>query len=778
MRPRAGPILAVAIVLALAARAPAAPEEENPARARLERLKKVYTLARSATRDIPRETFDPDAVLAEAGRRPGPILEWVRDHTQWVPYEGELRGWRGVLMDRVGGHLDRALLLAELLRRSGETVRIERGRIPAEAVGPILDRLGERREKAAVKPPGEEALQTRLAEIARILGVPLEQVRRDHETSRLAAERRREDIALGTSLIVDVLGGAVGIDPGATDTPDWSPAERETFRDVYRVGVQRGSSWLPIDPLAEGGAPGDSVFEEPVESFAPDAVPPAHRHRLRFRVLAERFAGGKLSRGVVLDRETDAAALFGKNVILRMKALDWPLDLPKITLDREKMAELSDRTRKAMEEQKEWLPILDLDGSVVRQKSFREDGTIVASPAISLQARKVGRAGEALGGLGGGGRGGGELSGVFVELTFTAPGRDPVREERSWIDLVGPARRAAGVGKLDVDATAAKARAVALGGMTSYFALPCRPSGAWLAHRRLAALLENRVPILGAMYAASRDEGDRVSRYLDRARAAPMELYALAASRFGEAESEGLYVDGLNLLSSFTLPERTKDGIRLHQGLDLIRNRVSPRPGSKTAASAVRFAQGVRDTVAESRTLPPRVGVRVNAADRFAKDVAAGTGWIVLRSAEEATAGATGLDPDSLALARDALARGLVVVAPPGPAAEDEAAAWWEIDPATGATLGRIAGGRGGMAEETIIMINDCYSLIRTMKGVLDCRGKDDLAMACCLLQNAAFGGYGLALGGALSGAVSDLWGVAVNVAYTETTGQIDLCGS
>lgn len=776
MKIRFRPILAGAFVLALAARAPAAPEEGNGARARLERLKKVYTLARAATRDIPRDTFDPDAVLARTGKRPRDVLAWVRDHTEWVPYRGALRGWRGVLMDRVGSHLDRALLLAELLRRAGETVRIERGRIPAEEVDAIRARLGDRPPVSAPEPPGEEALDSRLAEIARILGVPLARVRRDHEAARLAAERRREDIALRTSLLADVLGRAAGIDPGAAAKPAGSEGERELFRDFFRVAVARGSNWLPIDPLVEGGAPGDSVFEEPAETFAPDAIPPACRHRVRFRVLAERLAGGGLSRGVVLDREVDAAALFGKNVILRMKALDWPLDLPKVTLDREKMRELSERTEKALAEQKEWLPILDLDGEVVRQKSFRDDGTVVDEPAITLQSRKVSRANEALSGLGGGGGRDGELSGVFVEIVFTAPGREPVREERAWVDLVGPARRAAGAGGFAVTPEQAKARAVALGGMTSYLALPCRPSRAWLAHRRLAALLENRVPILGAMYAAGRDEGDRVSRYLDRARPAPMELYALAGSRFAGPESGEIYVDGLNLLSSFTLPERTADGVRLRQGLDLIRTRVAPRPGSAVAAVAARFVQGVRDTVAESRTLPPRVGTRVNAADRLAKDVAAGREWVVLR--EAADADATALDADSRALARAALAKGLLVVAPSGPPGDGETAAWFEIDPATGATIGRIAGGRGGMTEETILMINDCYSLIRTMKGVLDCRGKDDLAMACCLLQNAAFGGYGLALGGALSGAVSDLWGVAVNVAYTETTSQIDLCGS
>jgi hypothetical protein len=49
--------------------------------------------------------------------------------------------------------------------------------------------------------------------------------------------------------------------------------------------------------------------------------------------------------------------------------------------------------------------------------------------------------------------------------------------------------------------------------------------------------------------------------------------------------------------------------------------------------------------------------------------------------------------------------------------------------------------------------------------------------MACCLLQNAAFGGYGLSVGMSFGRAGLDLWGVAFNVAYTAATNEINLCG-
>jgi hypothetical protein len=283
--------------------------------------------------------------------------------------------------------------------------------------------------------------------------------------------------------------------------------------------------------------------------------------------------------------------------------------------------------------------------------------------------------------------------------------------------------------------------------------------------------------MLGVLYAAMKSEGDRVSRYLDRARPAPMELYALAGNRFGGPGSEDVVVDGLDLLSSFSLPSREGGELHLHQGLDLVRNRVSPRPFSGADARSARFAQGVKDTVVESLTLPRSLGPRSNTADAYLRSLGGGAKWVVLTRAGDLTDGATGLGPDSRVRVLRALKAGRTVVAPPP--GETGTEAWWEVDPETGATIGRIGDGRGGAAEEVVLMMNDAYSLITTMKGVLACRdAKSDLQMACCLLQNAGFGFYGLALGRSLSGAISDLWGVAVNVAYTEATGQIDLCGS
>src|SRR5208282_5744340 len=76
-----------------------------------DKLEKLFPMIEQAERQIPRDTFDMQAVIDKVGKDPQKLFEWVRDNTYFVPYRGLLRGDRGVLMDRLGNSLDRAMLL-------------------------------------------------------------------------------------------------------------------------------------------------------------------------------------------------------------------------------------------------------------------------------------------------------------------------------------------------------------------------------------------------------------------------------------------------------------------------------------------------------------------------------------------------------------------------------------------------------------------------------------------------------------------------------------------
>ena len=87
-----------------------------------DKMEKMFKALEAAQREIPRETFDPKAIVTKVGKDPRKLFEWVRDNTYLVPYQGALRGHIGLLMDRLGNSLDRALLLGELLNEAGHKV--------------------------------------------------------------------------------------------------------------------------------------------------------------------------------------------------------------------------------------------------------------------------------------------------------------------------------------------------------------------------------------------------------------------------------------------------------------------------------------------------------------------------------------------------------------------------------------------------------------------------------------------------------------------------------
>ncbi|MCW5819409.1 MAG: hypothetical protein KIT12_05850, partial [Trueperaceae bacterium] len=83
----------------------------------------LFAQLEQAAAEVPAAGFDVDAALAALGT-PGEvpletIFAFVRDDIGFVPYRGALKGPTGVLVDRTGNALDRALLLKALLAANG-----------------------------------------------------------------------------------------------------------------------------------------------------------------------------------------------------------------------------------------------------------------------------------------------------------------------------------------------------------------------------------------------------------------------------------------------------------------------------------------------------------------------------------------------------------------------------------------------------------------------------------------------------------------------------------
>lgn len=103
--------------------------------------KEARTMQRAL--DKPRHTpFTLETTAREIKKgRAADILNWVRTNIAFQPYTGELRGARGVIVDRMGNSVDQAILLNELYRMRGFTTRFVRGRLTDSQVSELLNRV-------------------------------------------------------------------------------------------------------------------------------------------------------------------------------------------------------------------------------------------------------------------------------------------------------------------------------------------------------------------------------------------------------------------------------------------------------------------------------------------------------------------------------------------------------------------------------------------------------------------------------------------------------------
>lgn len=668
-------------------------------------VERLIAAAETSARALRRETFEVGAVARGVGVDPVKAFEWVRDHTSLVAYRGVLRGPTGVLLDRVGNSLDRALLLAELVRTAGIPVRLAHGQLSMD-------------EARAVR-QGSRPLPTRPS--MPVLGVPADvaaalapqavhgrangvQLRQAVEALAAATEGLTQGVTQRVGQQTQALArtvpaaGALASESGA--------AEVEALRDHWWVQAQQRTQWVDLDPATPDAAPGRAVGRA-AEVLAPADLPRSLYHDVVVRVVIERWSDGRLEEATALEHAVRPFEILGQRVVLQHAPLNWPSNLPA------EGVQAAAQLLAAFQAQREWLPALRIGTSrPVIQASITASGHLNPTPGAARPVSASPGFGGVLDGLGGGDEAApepeGHLTAEWIEYEIRSPGRASDRIRRDVFDLIGPAARATGaVAAPQVAGPAALRRAMALAGETELLPLVAQLSPEFVRHVMNTAVLSQREPLRELLRTAT--AGPPTEAQFAKLSAVSGELYALALlrTRFSPVRDQ-VYLDRPNIVSlHWQIQPTDRGGIAVSKSLDIVANAVAARPTASRDIFQARLAQGVTDTAAEAIVIGDGCGgcgLVANVSELWVAARPEDMPWVVLQRPDDPAWRGVGLDTDTRRRVEQDLRAGHVVLIPPRPVtfAGRATVGWWRIDPRSGHTLGVMQSGQGQASVEYV----------------------------------------------------------------------------
>jgi len=747
------------------------PEQYGPLADSLEAIARSDALI---DRDLPRESFDPQAVVLKVGNEPEKLFDWVRGQTHYAPYRGALRGAVGVLMDGMGNSLDRSLLLAKLLQITGHEVRLVRGQLTQEQAEQTLQAVWDRPAGKPEPPRKEPAddIDAAVTKLADKYQYNAQEVRRSVEQQTLSSQKLLEGLASGvideTSRLQSLIGS-----PSPADAAGARARLKAIIAEHWWVQWKNAEQWVDLDLFAD--KPGQKLTEG-LEQIALKADAPtlpldsSRTQEIELRVVAEHWQNGQVEPRVALRYSMRPAEMQGRSITLNILPMDWP-DQMDITAP-----DVKAQIKAALLKQKEWAPSLVVGDQHIEQSSFDETGELHEKPIENAISRNVnGKMNKAIGALDlGTPTAAGKLTAVWIEFEVRVPGEAPRTIRRDLFDFFGPAKRDnKALGEANLDDTARLARSAALVRHIDLLPVGCVLPEAFALHLQLANIVETAPKAAGILRKASSVPLRESAEKLTQISPFPVALFSLASNR--EAPG-GLnappIVDRPNLFALNQHVAVGSDGNLLgRQTVDIIANEATVRPSSGADAFAARLKQGVLETHLETIAQLPRRGF-ANTAALFAASPGQKISWVTLRGPQDAALAQVKLDPDTRARITADLKSGYLVVAPVSPVtvAGRAEAGWWRVDPRDGNCVGYMS---DGMGSETVEYVFLFLAIAHAVCEVIGCvsGGK---GLACYVCAGVTLAWEVCAFGAAAGKAVSTLAAISGGLA---NTGMANLAG-
>jgi len=669
-------------------------------------IRNLFRALDAATKRIDRTSFDPVAVVEKVGSGADALFVWVRDNTRWAPYRGALRGPVGVLMDRSGNSLDRALLLGELLQLGGHTARLARAQVPAATAEGWLARMPKRPVGPSAQAPPIDTLLASADSAAGESGISAADLRQVFLTVHGASEKLADEAARRatdyTRSVLENVGRPAEDDEAAG-------ALLAALADHWWVQTLDNGQWSDLDPLLPDARPGlgEVAAQDTIPLSKPDGKVHLDRRycqEVDLRVVAEQRRGPALTEHQALQETLRPSDLFGQPVSLQHEPVKW-----SVSLDLSKESDPLARLRAEALQQTEWLPILRIGPRQIEGSVIENTGRL--KPKGGAGPAAMGGLGGFLGGgEGDTGTGDGVLTAVWLDYVIRVPGQVPRTIRRALFDLIGPAARASAKNEAarepggspagELSAQQLETRALAILDRVDVLVQGAKYAPEYVVHQGATYLLAQQdsvVSLVERRNAAPEDGREALDRLMPESAA----LLNLAVARFSQRfGSPAVFLDCPNILNWRSgLRFDGAKGPMLREFFDVAHNPVAPWPdswprpsdGSGRSADAfeVRVRQGVVDTVLEGALLADaQTRYSVPAFFDAASEQAIGTAAV--RRGDPAGLARMGLPPDVAALAEAGLSDGCHLVLPARAVTVDGVPrfCWWRVDARSGDTVG------------------------------------------------------------------------------------------
>ena len=698
------------------------------------KLENLFQEFENSVSNSEKEIPSAQRIMSDIGKdSPEKLFGWVRDNTFFIPYQGSLRGSEGVLIDRLGNSLDRAMLLHRLLKLAGYNTRLANGRLTSEQSKEIIEKI--------IQPPDidsftddipiSESTRELIKRYSHEYGISQDELFKTIKEKNIEKQQTVAKISERVNKLTPQLLDLVR-NFQDTDVKKMRQTMLESIQDHWWVQFQKDSNWVDLDPTLPDSLP-DERLTQSERYIQPEELNDSLLHRITIRVIIEQWKDKQLNEFVVLSQELQPSKWIGKRIALLHHPAEWP---KSINLFKEKKP-LS-ALRKKILDQKIWTPVLVMGSKNVMSLSFSDTGDIRKK---ALKRKKDVRSilktfslsGRSMSGenLKKDQKGKSQLTAEWIEYEILSPGKPTMKIRREVFDLIGPgARFKKEISIPEISLKLQMEKNLALMGQTEILPLCCQLSKAFVEDFMNGTFLSIKKNLLSILKEENLKKIDFVIDKMNQLQMKQVQLYRLALERY----SKDNIIVTPNILSFHSFLKESHDGFfNLYNALDIVSNEVYPIMNKPENFFQVRLRQGIRDSITELVVMS-RYGDKENLAELYREMEKNGVNWLAAGSSKNISLFESNLPEDIVARMKKQLNQGFVVVAPEKVVFINSkpVVIWWRIDPRTGDTL--IIGERGW--GQAMVEYVEEVNIVLQMKGIV---GFYSNLLKCVFISSASF---------------------------------------